>query len=123
MLFDNSGGALEHIRAGRLRALATTSAERLAATPDVPTMRELGFANFDVSAWLGLAVPAATSPAIVQRLHEEVRKALEDDGVRGRITGAGAEPALRSPEEFQALVRREIPRWGRVIEAGGITAE
>ena len=123
MLFDNSGGVLEQIRAGRLAALATTSTHRLAQTPEVPTMQELGFAGFDVSAWLGLAVPAATDGAVVRRLHEEVAKAVADEGVRGKLAAAGAEPALRSPEEFQAFVRQEIPRWAKVIEAGGVTAD
>ena len=86
-------------------------------------MRELGFAGFDVSAWLGLAVPAATDGAIVRRLHEEVAKAVADEGVRGKLAAAGAGPALRGPEEFQALVRQEIPRWAKVIEAGGVTAD
>ena len=123
MLFDNSGGALEHIRGGRLRALATTSAARLPATPEVPTMKELGFEGFEVSAWLGLAAPAATPAPIVDRLQEEVRRALEDEGVRGKLAAAGAAPAFLGPDRFQVLVREEIARWGRVIKAGNITAD
>lgn len=123
MLFDNTGTVLEHVKSGKLRALASTSAERLKPTPDVPTMAELGFRNFDVSAWLGLAVPSGTSPALVRRLHEEVAEAMQEPAVRDRLISVGAEPALKGPAEFQALVRTEIPRWGAVIQAGGITAD
>ncbi|MBC9178405.1 tripartite tricarboxylate transporter substrate binding protein [Pseudoroseomonas ludipueritiae] len=123
MLFDNSGTVLEHVRNGKLRVLASTSAERLKATPDVPTMAELGFHDFNVSAWLGLAVPSGTDPALVRRLHEEVAKAMQEPAVRDRLISVGAVPALRGPAEFQALVKAEIPRWAAVIQAGGISAE
>jgi tripartite-type tricarboxylate transporter receptor subunit TctC len=122
MIFDNSGALLEQIRAGRLKALASTSAHRLAATPEVPTMVELGFPKFDVSAWLGLAVPAATDPAIVARFAEAVGRAMTDEGVRGKLVTAGAEPAFRPTAEFTEAVRADIPRWAAVIRAGGITA-
>jgi tripartite-type tricarboxylate transporter receptor subunit TctC len=123
MLFDNTGTVLEHVKSGKLRVLASTSAARLAATPDVPAMAELGFGNFNVSAWLGLGVPSGTDPALVRRLYEEVAKAMQAPAVHDRLISVGAEPALRGPTEFQALVRSEIPRWGAVIQAGGITAE
>jgi tripartite-type tricarboxylate transporter receptor subunit TctC len=123
MLFDNTGTVLEYVKSGKLRVLASTSAERLKATSDVPTMAELGFGNFNVSAWLGLAVPSGTDPALVRRLHEEVAKAMQDPTVRDRLIAVGAEPALKGPAEFQALVKSEIPRWGTVIQTGGITAE
>lgn len=123
MLFDNTGTVLEHVKSGKLRVLASTSAQRLAATPDVPTMLELGFKDFNVSAWLGLAVPAGTDPALVRRLYEEVAKAMNEPAVRDRLISIGAEPALRSTADFQALVKAEIPRWGAVIKAGGITAD
>ena len=123
MLFDNTGTVLEYVKAGKLRVLASTSPQRLAATPDVPTMLELGFKDFNVSAWLGLAVPAGTDPALVRRLYEEVAKAMNEPAVRNRLISVGAEPALRGPADFQALVKSEIPRWGAVIQAGGITAE
>jgi tripartite-type tricarboxylate transporter receptor subunit TctC len=123
MLFDNTGTVLEHVKSGRLRVLASTSAGRLAATPDVPTMAELGFPDFTVSAWLGLGVPAGTDAALVRRLYEEVARAMQEPAVRDRLLAVGAEPALKSPAEFQALVKAEIPRWGAVIQAGGITAE
>jgi tripartite-type tricarboxylate transporter receptor subunit TctC len=123
MLFDNTGTVLEHVKSGKLRVLASTSAQRLAATPDVLTMLELGFKDFNVSAWLGLAVPAGTDPALVRRLYEEVAKAINEPAVRDRLISIGAEPALRSTADFQALVKAEIPRWGAVIKAGGITAD
>jgi tripartite-type tricarboxylate transporter receptor subunit TctC len=123
MLFDNTGTVLEQVRDGKLRVLASTSAKRLSQTPDVPTMVELGYPAFDVSAWLGLGVPAATDPAIVQRLQDEVIKALDDKSVRDRLVSVGAEPAVRNSADFQALVKSEIPRWAAVIKAGNITAD
>ena len=113
MLFDNSGGVLEQIRAGRLAALATTSAHRLAQTPEVPAMQELGFAGFDVSAWLGLAVPAATDGAVVRRLHEEVAKAVADEGVRGKLAARPRAPSRRS-----ARPRISKPSCARRSRAG-----
>jgi len=121
MLFDNSGAVVDHIKGGRLKALATTSAARLPATPDVPTMAEQGFPDFVVSAWLGLAAPAATDPRIVARLADEVAKAVASPEVVARINTAGAEPKLLDAEGFQALVQREIPRWAEVIKTGNVT--
>ncbi len=122
MLFDNTGTVLQQVREGRLRVLASTSPERLAVTPDVPTMIELGFPEFDVSAWIGLGVPAATDPAVVARLYQEAAAAMAQPAVRERLLSVGAEPALRDPAAFQALVQSEIPRWAQVIRTGGITA-
>lgn len=121
MIFDNSGTIVEHIRAGRLRGLASTTPRRLASTPDVPTMAEQGFPTFDVSAWIGLAAPAGTPDAVVQQIAAEIRKALEDEAFRGRIAATGAEVAYLGAAEFGALVQREIPRWEAVIRAGGVT--
>ena len=121
MIFDNSGTILEHIKSGRLRGLASTTRRRLASTPEVPAMAELGFPQFDVSAWIGLAAPAGTPDPVVERIAAEVRRALEDEAFRERIAGTGAEVAYLGPAEFGALVQREIPRWAQVIRAGNVT--
>jgi tripartite-type tricarboxylate transporter receptor subunit TctC len=121
MIFDNSGAIVDHIRAGRLRGLASTTPRRLAATPDVPAMAELGFPQFDVSAWIGLAAPAGTPPAVVERIAAEMRRALEDEAFRGRIAGTGAEVSFLDAAAFQAQVEREIPRWAEVIRRGNVT--
>jgi tripartite-type tricarboxylate transporter receptor subunit TctC len=121
MIFDNSGTIVEHIKSRRLRGLASTTPGRLGTTPDVPAMAELGFPQFDVSAWIGLAAPAGTPDAVVERIAAEMRQALEDEGFRSRIAGTGAEVAYLGPAEFDALVGREIPRWAQVIQAGGVT--
>ncbi len=123
MMFDNGGIALEQVRAGRLVALASTSAAPLPATPTVPGMVALGYGRFDVSAWIGLAAPAGTPDAVVERLSAEIRRALADDGFRARIAAAGAEPAFRDAGPFAALVAAEIPRWAAVIERAGITVQ
>jgi tripartite-type tricarboxylate transporter receptor subunit TctC len=84
-------------------------------------MAELGFPQFDVSAWIGLAAPAGTPDPVVERIAAEVRRALEDEAFRERIAGTGAEVAYLGPAEFGALVQREIPRWAQVIRAGNVT--
>jgi tripartite-type tricarboxylate transporter receptor subunit TctC len=122
-MFDNGGIALEQVRAGRLVALASTSAAPLPATPGVPGMVQLGYRGFDVSAWIGLAAPAGTPDIVVTRLSAEVRSALADAGFRARIAAAGAEPAFRDDASFASLIAEEIPRWAAVIERAGITAQ
>jgi len=120
-MFDTLITAMPNISAVAVRALAVTGRGRAALLPDVPTMAEQGFPDFVVSAWLGLAAPAATDPRIVARLSDEVAKAVASPEVVARISTAGAEPKLLDAEGFQALVQREIPRWAEVIKTGNVT--
>jgi tripartite-type tricarboxylate transporter receptor subunit TctC len=123
MIFDNGASSMDQVRAGRLRALAVTAPARLATAPDVPTMTELGFPGFEVSAWLGLAMPAATPAPVIARFADQLRQVVADPATRARLAAAGAEPAFRDTADFTALVTREIPRWREVIVAGRITAD
>lgn len=111
--------ALTQIKAGKLRALATSGAERAPDLPDVPAVGET-LAGFDVRSWLGIAAPRGTPPEIVERLNREIVKVLADPETRGRLRALGAEVRGGTPREFRDLVSREIAKWAGVIEAAQV---
>jgi tripartite-type tricarboxylate transporter receptor subunit TctC len=119
-MFSTTIGILPRVRSGQLRGLAVSSPRRIAAAPEIPTMAESGVTDFDVVAWFGLFVPAATPRAIVERLAEETRKALNAPEVRKRLIDLGAEPLGSSPDEFAAYVGSEYARWGKLAKEAGI---
>jgi tripartite-type tricarboxylate transporter receptor subunit TctC len=98
------------IRSGKVRALAVTARSRVAAFPDVPTVAER-FAGFEVTSWLGLAAPAGTPGAVLERLNGEVRAALAREDVRARLAGLGSDPAPATGEQFRARVEGDIRKW------------
>lgn len=121
LLSMTPGTVVGPIRSGKLRALATTGPARLAAFPEVPTLVELGFTNFDVRDWQGLVVPAKTPRPVIDRLASEVARVLEQPEVKERIAGIGMEPvADSSPEAFAALIRSELPRWAKIVREAGV---
>jgi len=111
---------LQHIRAGRLRALGVASSSRLAQIPDVPTIAESGVAGFEATQWYGVVAPAHTPTAIVDKLAAEIRRSLSQPGLKKRLEDEGAQPANMGPAEFQKLIRTEIDRWAKVIRAANI---
>jgi tripartite-type tricarboxylate transporter receptor subunit TctC len=111
---------IPHHKAGRIRILAFTSAERFPAMPDIPTLHESGLAGFDTSQWLGLFAPRGTSEAVVQRLQAETAKALKLADVRERLAQAALQPVGNTPGEFAAVIRADIERWGRLAHELGI---
>ena len=115
--------ALPHIKAGRLRALAVTSAKRSEALPDIPTIAEAGLAGYESSQWYGVLAPAGTPREIVARLNVEIVRALRLPDVKQRLAADGAEPVGSSPEEFAAFIKSEIEKWARVAKAAGIHPE
>lgn len=122
LMFDNLASAAPQIRAGKLRAFAVTTAARSSSFPDLPTMAEAGgaaLAGFDVSTWFGLFAPAATPPAIVERLNDEFRRALASSEMRERLARMGAEPAPTTPAEFAAFVRKELAKYEKVVKFSG----
>jgi tripartite-type tricarboxylate transporter receptor subunit TctC len=121
--FDNIPPAIPHVRSGKLRALAVTSSKRSALLPELPTVAEAGLPGFDVSAWFGLLVPAATPAPVVQRLHAETVKALSDAAVRERLERLGFEVVGGAPAEFAAHIRKEAERWSRIIRESGAKAD
>jgi len=116
--------ALSQIKAGRLRAIAVTSAKRAAELPEVPTIAESGFKGFEASTWYGLLAPAGTPPAVVAKLNAEVNRALATPEVRQRLAAEGGE-ALGggSPEQFASFLKAEHSKWGRVVKESGARAE
>jgi len=119
-MFLNTPVALPLVKTGRLRALGVSTVKRSPLLPDVPTIAEAGMAGFDSSVWYGLLAPAATSNAIVSKVHRDVLRALADREVRRLLLSAGAEPVGNTPGEFAARVRDETARSADLIKAAGI---
>ena len=115
--------ALPHIKSGKLRALAVTSAKRSQALPELPTIAEAGLPGYDSTQWYGVLAPAGTSRDIVSRLHAEIVRALRDPEVGKRLEADGAEAVGNSPEEFAAFIKSETEKWARVAKAAGIRPE
>jgi len=113
----------DHVRGGKLKALAVTTKRRFGGLPDVPTIAESGFPDYDLLQWWGLMVPAGTPREVIREQHAQVLRVLESAEMRGRLAAMGAEAGGGSPEQFDALVRDEIPRWMRVVDAARMTPE
>jgi tripartite-type tricarboxylate transporter receptor subunit TctC len=118
--FTGSTVVLPHVRAGRLRALAVGSAQRIAALPEVPTVAESGIPGFEADQWYGLVAPAGTPAPVVARLNAEVNRALALPDVMEQFAREGAVPVPTTPQAFGELIRREIPRWAEVVKAGNV---
>lgn len=123
MIFDQPASSLGHVKSGKLKPLAVTSRTRLPAFPDVPTMSESGFPGFEAVSWFGTAFPAGTPPEIVNRMSQEIAKALASPEVKEKLESAGVTPVANSPAEFTNLIKTETQRWRKVIEDAKITAE
>ena len=112
--------AIANVKAGKLRALAVTSKQRISAAPEVPTFEEAGLPGYEAVGWFGAVAPAATPREIVNRLNLEIRNALSAPDVKERAVSAGAEPAPTSPEAFAAYIREETKKWGEVVRSAGV---
>jgi tripartite-type tricarboxylate transporter receptor subunit TctC len=122
VMFDNLPSSMQLIRAGKLRALAVTSAQRSAALPDVPTVEEAGgpaLKGFEASSWFGLLAPAGTPPDVVQRVQQEVAKSLGSPAIKEKLLAQGAIPSGNTPQEFTRLIDAEIRKWAGVVKASG----
>ena len=117
------GAALPHIRAGKLAALAVNGEARSPSLPDVPTLRQAGFTDAEYPMWFGVFVPVKTPRAIVDKLHREMVRALQEPKVRERLAGLGVDPLNMTPAEFDALVRKEIDINAALVKAIGLTAQ
>jgi tripartite-type tricarboxylate transporter receptor subunit TctC len=120
--FDNLPPSIEHIKAGKLRALAVTTTTRSPALPDLPTVADF-LPGFEAGAWAALAVPKATASSIVATLNKETNAALADQAITARIADLGATPFVASPAELDHMVAEQTEKWGKVIRAVGIKPE
>jgi len=123
MMFENVAIVLPHLQRGALRALAITSPERSAQAPDVPTLRELGYAPAEVEGWFALLAPAKTPPEIVRQLNEAVNAALQSATVRERLASFGSVPIGGTPQDAADFIRAERDKWSRVIREANIQVE
>ncbi len=110
---------LGHIKQGKLRALAVTSAKRIDDLPSVPTINESGYKGFDAVTWFGLLAPAATPKDVIAKLNAEFNKALKLPELSKRLGDEGADTAGGTPEEFASLIKGDIPRWGKIVKESG----
>ena len=122
-MIENVPGTMPFVKAGKLRALAITSAKRSALEPALPTMAESGVPGYEVIGWNGLVAVKGTPPAIVTKLYTEVARVLRAPEVTQRLTALGAEPVGNTPSEFGAFIKAEMVRWGRIIREKGIRAQ
>ncbi len=123
LMFATSASVIPYIKAGRLRALAVTTAQRSPALPELPTVAESGVPGFEATTWHGVVVPAATPRAVVLKLNEEINRALADPQLRARLDALGAEVAGGTPEQFAEYIAREIPKWTKVVLESGARAD
>jgi tripartite-type tricarboxylate transporter receptor subunit TctC len=119
LMFDNLASSLTQVRAGKIRALAVTTARRSSFAPELPTVAESGLPGFDINTWFGVFAPAGTPREALDRLHAEFTRALAAPDVREKMLNLGAEPVGNKPEEFAAYIRAESEKYARVIKASG----
>lgn len=121
--FDNLPSAVGHVRAGTVKALAVTTAERFPSLPDVPTMAEAGVVGYEVSAWFGLLAPAKTPRPIVDKLQQSLAAILAEPDMKARLLELGGAPGGMSPDAFGEIVRREVAKWPEVVAKTGVKVE
>jgi tripartite-type tricarboxylate transporter receptor subunit TctC len=123
IMFDTTSSSIGHIRSGKLKPLAVTSAARSAELPNVPTLAEAGFPGFEMTTWYGLYVTAGTPKDVVARLQAEVARIIKLPDVQARLKGLGGEPGNMSPAQFAELNRAEYERFGKLIKDANIKIE
>ncbi|OGA44083.1 MAG: hypothetical protein A3G24_21575 [Betaproteobacteria bacterium RIFCSPLOWO2_12_FULL_62_13] len=119
MAFSGMPQALPHVRSGRLRLLAVTTPARSAILPDTPTLAEAGVPGYDVTVWYGMIAPAGTPRAVIGKLHSDVVRALQAPDVRQILADLGIDPVGSTPEQFRAMIRRDIEKWMQVAKRTG----
>ena len=121
--FDNLPSSINHIRSGKIRALAVTTAKRWPGAPEIPTMAEAGIPGYEASAWFGLLAPAATPKTAVDLLQRHVAAILRQPEVAKMLLDQGAEPVGNTPDEFARVIAAELQKWGQVAASSGIKLE
>lgn len=122
LMFGNMPVSLPHVKSGRLRALAVTSAKRAPAVPELPTIAESGVPGYEIGEWWGVLAHGKTPPEVVQKLNREIVNALGDGEVRQRLSELGAEIAGSTPQSFDQFIKAQMTKWGDVVRKAGIEA-
>jgi len=123
MYFGTTPSTVPHVRTGKLRGLAVTTAKRSQATPDVPTIAEAGLPTFEQSAWHGLLAPAATPQAVITRLNNEVVRVLRSPDVVERFAAQGVDVIGGTPQEFAAFIKQDVEKYAKLVKTAGIRIE
>jgi tripartite-type tricarboxylate transporter receptor subunit TctC len=123
MMFATSASVIPYIKAGRLRALAVTTAQRSASVPELPTVAEAGVPGFEATTWHGVVVPAGTPLPAIQFLNEAINAVLKEKDLKERLTSLGAEIATGTPKDFADYISRETPKWAKVVKDSGARPE
>jgi tripartite-type tricarboxylate transporter receptor subunit TctC len=123
LVFGAIPATLPHVKAGRLRALAVTTAKRVAAAPDLPTVAESGYPGYEVTNWHGLVAPKGVPPQVVERLNREINALIQGDDMKKHMETEGLEPAGGTPARFAEILKSEAARWAKVVQQAGIKIE
>jgi len=123
LMFVTASSAMNHVKNGRLRLIAVTSAKRLEAFPDAPTMAEAGYPDLTSGSWQGIFVPTGTPPAVVDKLYGVIIETMKTAEVRQRLANGGVDVVTSAPGEFAKFVAKETDRWGKAVKEAGATAE
>jgi tripartite-type tricarboxylate transporter receptor subunit TctC len=121
--FDTMPPVLDHIRHGRLRALAVTTPRRAEQLPEVPTLEELGLKGFEMTNWYGVMAPAGTPRTIVSALSTEINRVLKEPGIREKLQSVGTDIGGGSPEDFEALLKSDLAKYARLVKAAGVQVD
>ena len=119
LMFDNLANSMPQVKAGKLRALAVTTAQRSTLVPELPTLAEAGLPGFDISTWFGLLAPAGTPPDIIAKWNAEVTRILAAPEMRERLAAQGAVAAPDSPQDFARFIASEVAKYARIVKASG----
>jgi len=119
LMFDNLANSMQQVRAGKLKAVAVTTAKRSSLVPELPTLAEAGLPGFDIYTWWGFMAPAGTPKEIVAKWNAEVTRILNTADMKAFFAQQGAEPAPTTPEQFEALIKSEIPKYAKIIKESG----
>ena len=123
IMFDNMPSVIQHVRSGKLRALAVTTSKRSPELPDVPTIAETGLTGYEATSWFGMLAPAGTPAAVVSRLNATIVKVLAQADIRKKISDQGAEVYSETPEQFASFIQAEGVKWGKVVRDSGASVD
>jgi tripartite-type tricarboxylate transporter receptor subunit TctC len=123
LMFATSASVVPYIKAGRLRALAVTTAQRSSLLPELPTMAEAGVPGFEATTWHGVVVPSATNTALVDQINRQINSVLMEKDFREKLAALGAEVRTGTPQDFAAYIAAEIPKWTKIVRESGARAD